>query len=999
MLYFSVLETSQILLVDGFVPTPTLGLISGRGTVDHWEITEQGCLHTAQEALFDEGLITTRLSANDLEASTLVELAFGDGASASDFLEAMEEIEEANSDVDNDLPLISAAHMDAENFVDGNERLLTLRSVVINEILKEEFVGARVAAGQLFHTLQDFYSHSNWVELGHRTPHADLAKVGRVPGNIAPPNVPTCSDCFETLLGTKRYVVTCRNNLLTGTDRPQYLTSGYYTSQKLFVVGPNEYQDRRKPEGSTLQREASNEGKCSHGGSLDISREDTATGGINKDATSVVASPHWYLHKDAADVAVQATADFLEDIRHEVGNALFIRFLGLDYGASLSFAIDTTESMRDDIEDVSAAVNKIIDSRLAGGSVPSQYVLTEFNDPEVGPVHSTSDPEEFKRIVAGVTVRPGNNDKAELAIGGLLLALKNSRPRSTVYLFTDGDAKDWERYQEALTLIYNRKITVYVIRSDRGMTNGAEAMNSSVYTLIAVKSGGQVFFGNKTEVGRLLEITASMTSSSDVTLLTIDSSTPAMPPLGHNWTLLVDSSVHTMTVSASGINPSIYLFDQNDIRVTGLSFQLASVALGQWSRPTAGRMTVQVMAESSYTLRVNALSSLDLQYRFVVFERKEHFGYFPVRGIPRAGDSVNISLTVVGLTSDQTVDRVFLQMENGTIIDTVVVEKLNDTKNRFITTDAITVPEVSFYVGLEGTEISTGASFKRMDVTVVTPTKFRIVLQPDSQVVFKQGTTSTVGFIVENGRDAPPDEFSFNITDELNLYLVKSPSIFSLKSYQNLTVEVMFEVPPCYGFTGTNRVTVIVNSQTSDVFASLVIETFIDSEYVDIEAPVCILQSVSNCLVPDTCNATWRAAWYVLDRISPIQEIKPLPSFNTTIVRYDRTRNNASNQWISVTADISCCDNGTILTVTDVSGNKANCSVTRKSKAPNCRIACQNGGKCKEGNSCACLGGYFGDLCNNGKNQMRTTRYIQKLSFQLDVLVLLSLVTAVQRSR
>jgi hypothetical protein len=162
---------------------------------------------------------------------------------------------------------------------------------------------------------------------------------------------------------------------------------------------------------------------------------------------------------------------------------------------------------------------------------------------------------------------------------------------------------------------------------------------------------------------------------------------------------------------------------------------------------------------------------------------------------------------------------------------------------------------------------------------------------------------------------------------------------------------------------------------------------------------VCILQSVSNCLVPDTCNATWRAAWYVLDRISPIQEIKPLPSFNTTIVRYDRTRNNASNQWISVTADISCCDNGTILTVTDVSGNKANCSVTRKSKAPNCRIACQNGGKCKEGNSCACLGGYFGDLCNNGKNQMRTTRYIQKLSFQLDVLVLLSLVTAVQRSR
>ena len=132
---------------------------------------------------------------------------------------------------------------------------------------------------------------------------------------------------------------------------------------------------------------------------------------------------------------------------------------------------------------------------------------------------------------------------------------------------------------------------------------------------------------------------------------------------------------------------------------------------------------------------------------------------------------------------------------------------------------------------------------------------------------------------------------------------------------------------------------------------------------------MCVLQSVSTCLVPgDTCNSTWRVVWHVLDRISPIYQIKSLPSFNTTTVQYDRTRSNSSNQWISVTADIPCCDNGTILTVTDFSGNKANCSVTRKSKAPSCTTTCRNGGKCKEGDSCACLGGYFGELCENGEN-------------------------------
>ena len=472
-------------------------------------------------------------------------------------------------------------------------------------------------------------------------------------------------------------------------------------------------------------------------------------------------------------------------------------------------------------------------------------------------MHATTDPEEFKRIIAGITVRSGNNDKAEMAIGGLLLALQKSRPRSTVYLFTDGDAKDWERYKEALTLIYNKKITVYVVRSDRGTPKGREGMNSSVYFLISAKSGGQVLYGNKTDIGRLLELTANLASSSDVTLLSIDSSTPALSPHGHNWTVLVDSSVNAMTVSVSGSNPSIFLFDQNNVRVNVSSFnsiQLSTIAVVQWLHPTAGRMTVQVMAESSYTLRVNALSSLDLQYRFVVPETKDHFGYFPVRGRPRAGsalpvtdvvlsiswfiitmvsllgDSVYISLTVVGLTSDQTVEQVFLQEENGTVIDTALVEKLNGTNYRYITVDALTIPGVSFQVGLEGTEVSTGASFKRIDVIVVTPTRFRVVLQTDSRTVFKQGTASTVRFLVQNGVDAPPDTFSFNTTDELNLSSMQSPYNFNLESNQNHSIEVIFRVPPCFWFTGTNRVTVTVDSDTSDVFTSLVMETFIDSE-------------------------------------------------------------------------------------------------------------------------------------------------------------------------
>lgn len=68
-----------------------------------------------------------------------------------------------------------------------------------------------------------------------------------------------------------------------------------------------------------------NKGKCSHGGILDSSRHHGAEGGINKDSTSPVFSPHHYLHKEAAHLAATATLRVLQDLRDEVGPKSFLR--------------------------------------------------------------------------------------------------------------------------------------------------------------------------------------------------------------------------------------------------------------------------------------------------------------------------------------------------------------------------------------------------------------------------------------------------------------------------------------------------------------------------------------------------------------------------------------------------------------------------------------------------------------------------------------------------
>ena len=178
-------------------------------------------------------------------------------------LNALNEIQSANVEVDS-FPLNSsaAAHFDGEQFKQGTKRLVRLRQELLTSLLQgDKLQHARNLAGSALHTLQDFYSHSNWIELGNPGPYDVLAKPGsEIPQEyIAGPTKATCKSCKPNS--------SCETNLAT-----LKLTSGYRSGQ-----------DIKKPE---------NVGKCSHGGKMDESRFKPATGGINKDSTSTDESPH-----------------------------------------------------------------------------------------------------------------------------------------------------------------------------------------------------------------------------------------------------------------------------------------------------------------------------------------------------------------------------------------------------------------------------------------------------------------------------------------------------------------------------------------------------------------------------------------------------------------------------------------------------------------------------------------------------------------------------------
>ncbi|CAM2714590.1 unnamed protein product [Rotaria socialis] len=226
-----------------------------------------------------------------------------------------------------DLP---TAHFDAESFVASNRRVMDLRKKVI-EIVKSskpDFDSALKKIGELLHTLQDFYSHSNWVEMGKTDVNARIGLEENI-GRIAEPNQPTCSsngcqkiksscNILESLFVKTCPLIyyDCKDNILPEILTQGILTSGYYA---------NQYNEKKEP-----VLKPTNVAKCSHGSIIDTTAHQTPIGGINKDSTKPEYSPHYYFHLNAVKLAIEATQQFFNDLRKDIGNPIFERLFSIN---------------------------------------------------------------------------------------------------------------------------------------------------------------------------------------------------------------------------------------------------------------------------------------------------------------------------------------------------------------------------------------------------------------------------------------------------------------------------------------------------------------------------------------------------------------------------------------------------------------------------------------------------------------------------------------------
>jgi len=524
---------------------------------------------------------------------------------------ALEEVAQANEDTDD---LSSAAlfhperHFTNERFLEGTTELINQRRRVISSVATPDKPAdgrtARQALGRALHSIQDFYSHSNWVEQGKSSP---IGSFGTDTTGNPPATLAACPANGNTL----------------GPNGGGGDTSGYYVG----VLGCGSIPA----------------GKCWHGNYT------SSCPGINKD------KPEFRNHGAARAVAERATTDFVQGILDTLaGNDKAIMAL-LDVRGTTAFIIDDTGSMGGAIAGVQSAVSQIVTTLNADPDLrPTNWVLERFGDPDVGPPFETDDAGALLARVNSLSAG-GGGDCPELSQSGLLEAIDASLPTSNLYLFTDASANDSGLANAVIAKAKEKDIVInYALMGSCSPVDPA-------YIRGASETGGLLTFMQRNEVGKLTNLFLTQLSGDLTRILSSGGvlsgvSSTAFP---------VDSTARRLVVAVNTVDALISDFKlrrPSGAAVTASDPDASVVQLTDpfstgrivgriliIQAPAKGSWTVELAGSGPFDISASASSPLELR-RFAIVEHNAdiHGGYFPISGQPLAGATVIGDATVLG---------------------------------------------------------------------------------------------------------------------------------------------------------------------------------------------------------------------------------------------------------------------------------------------------------------------------------------------------------------
>lgn len=810
----SVLSTVLLTLV---LSGPTVAFVPiGGGASTHVSITGTALLQKVTETCravaeaSGHEFKPTGSSPEELVKACLGPTATGE-VSGAKFHSALQEIYTQNGLVDRDFVNSAPHHFNSEAFLEGRGLIMEGMVAIKANIRKENFQAARETLGRVLHTLQDFYSHSNWVELGYTEPYINLIRPDLPLENLADVDTATCSDCASG---------TCPNSILPNILKEKKLTSGY--------VG--------------ISSAAKPKGKCSHGGAADLTSTTHPRGGISKDERR---SDNVALHNAAVSAATTASLQLLQDIRLAAGDNDFLRMMGIARSSVVCFVIDTTGSMSDDIDEARAVVYEIIDSKKGTQDEPSEYILVPFNDPNFGPMIRTTDPDKMKREISKLTAK-GGGDIPEMCLSGLQLALTGAPSSSHIYVFTDATAKDIALKDTIIALIRSSKSTVsfFMTGASKRRRRSLRASSFEDYKDLALASGGQAIEVSKKNLHQATDIILDTSTSALVTVLQRARS----PGKQETFPFMLDESLKNITIYITGTSITFTLTNPAGV---SQSHNVASGELGTiqtvgnlrrirlHTDNQAGTWRININSKQPYTLKVTGQSTITFIYDFVESFEGPHPGYAVLSGRPQAGQPATLMLSVMGRKgpSSITIKDVALVTVSGPETDRN--STITDMGNGDILVTAGEVPEGEFVLILKGTDKVSDSEFQRQSTTQMSVSKVNIQAVVDSSV--EPGKAFKLPFSVMT--QGPGGQYSINARNDRS-FPMSYPNrlLLTTGQFTNATLTI---TPPSNTPSGTDITLTLETKSSSGVDSNYVVLRFsVVTKITDFDQPVCKVVAV-----------------------------------------------------------------------------------------------------------------------------------------------------------
>jgi len=648
---------------------------------------------------------------------------------------AILEIRRANRQTDLSADFFRAyKHFDSERFGEASAHLQQLKTQVIAAITASSPDGerGRELLGTALHTVQDFYAHSNWVEIGRAGVNSSL-------GRSLLAN-PAATDAFCPATPERLGGIGLASE-----------TTGYYVG--LLGCGPVAA------------------GKCYHGGP-------GGCDGINKD------QPGRPNHAAARATAQQATRDYIEQILDAsgvAGNAKAIKAL-MGINGTLGMVVDDTGSMGGDINQVKAQVSAIVASVRGGAKAPDEYLLVRFGDPDVGPPFTTTDPDAYLGRV-GALFASGGGDCPELSQTALLQAVGASRSDSNLYLFTDASAKDSGLAGAVSAAAQRKRIKI------TALLTGSCSPIDPAYFRNTSETGGQLFQLQRFELGRVFDLVRPQLSGDFVTIVREQGTFSA--GVTETMAVPVDSSVTRVvfSVTMDGKGPTSVTAPNGIALVPGqpgVTFtELTAGVLITVDGPQPGTWQLATTGTGQFALAAQANSSIDFAvFEFVELTNPVHPGLGPIAGQPVSGTGMGRA-NVFGAAAAAAFELVG---EDGATLGPIALGRgaPNAAEDEFV--GNIALPSVPFRVSVSGRDTS-GFAFRRLFPTLFRAQSVRVRVDPAFQLeALPVGTTTRVRFFADNLGAA--GSFAVDAADSQGFVQAVSPGVLTLGAGESAPFDV-----------------------------------------------------------------------------------------------------------------------------------------------------------------------------------------------------------------